>query len=182
MSEITFVLGGARSGKTSFAQTLAESLKGPKIYLATCLAFDDELKKRVIKHQNERDSDLWETIEEPMDFSPYLKNCEKQAIILLDCLTLWINNLLYECPNISEEDIAEKIKRTFSSLKNFNHLIVVSNEVGLGLVPIEKDARKYRDILGKANQVLAQISKRVIFISCGLPLYLKGSPLGDPEQ
>jgi adenosylcobinamide kinase/adenosylcobinamide-phosphate guanylyltransferase len=181
MGEMTFILGGARSGKTSFAQNLAETLKGPKIYLATCLPFDDELIKRVLKHKNERDPGLWETIEEPMDFSPYLKNCGKQAIILLDCLTLWINNLLYKYPKLSEEDIAEKIKKIFSSTQNFKHLIVVSNEVGLGLVPIEKDSRTYRDILGKANQVLAKMSKRVIFISCGLPLYLKGNQLGEME-
>ncbi len=165
--------GGVRSGKSSFAQKMAETMPGRRAYLATAEALDLEMEKRIAKHQAERDDRWHKTIEEPLELTASLQATSSDFdIILVDCLTLWLSNLM------GRDDSDELIFKTIDTLaENINRLpatvILVTNEVGLGLVPEHPLSRRFRDLSGFANQRLAKACQEVYFTVWGLPQKLK---------
>lgn len=173
MNETIFVIGGCRSGKSRHAQELAEALPGHrKLFLATCVPQDTEMRDRVRKHQEDR-GDRWSALEVPVDVADAV--CEQSPqfdIILLDCLTLWMSNLLMETRD--EQAIQFKIKALTDALDQAAcPVIVVSNEVGAGIVPENGLARQYRDLVGFANQQVAACADRVIWTVAGIPVPIK---------
>ncbi|MFZ3064710.1 MAG: bifunctional adenosylcobinamide kinase/adenosylcobinamide-phosphate guanylyltransferase [Nitrospirota bacterium] len=189
-SELIFILGGARSGKSGFALKLAESIKGKRLYIATAEALDDEMAKRIKKHKKER-GDNWNTIEEPIKIVEVIKKNNPPLppftkggkggfnVILLDCLTLWISNLMHREAR-SKGQVArggrtlQKITDLISACKKAKaSIIIVSNEVGLGIVPDNPLARQFRDIAGFANQEIAEAADEVYFMVSGIPLKIK---------
>jgi len=178
VAEIIFVTGGSRSGKSSYAQKRAESLPGPRAYLATCPIIDDEMAQRCRKHQEARSQAAWDTIEEERDIAGILSNDRTHDVILVDCLTLWVNNLIYEAGQngrmMTEKDITEKCRILLASCATFaGTIIFVTNEVGMGIVPDNSLGRSFRDIAGRCNQIIAGAADEVIFLVSGIPLYLK---------
>ncbi len=188
MAEITLITGGTRSGKSSFAQNMAERISTEKdlqrIFIATSPSLDSEMEERIKRHKEERAGKGWKTIEEERNILSAItdeiprKIENKTAVVLLDCITLWINNLLYraekEGRTIDDSTIYKKSAETAQQMLSLEHrFILVSNEVGLGIVPDNAAARRYRDLVGTANQCLASFAEEVILVSCGLPLYLK---------
>ncbi len=171
MSKIIFILGGARSGKSSFALELAKKHKRVA-FIATCQALDCEMAKRIKLHKKSRPRH-WDTLEEPKDIEAILnKISDKYDCIIIDCLTLLISNLILS--GLTKKSIEEKINKLMFALKKINcRVIVVSNEVGLGIVPDNKLARDFRDISGRINQVVAKEADRVIFMVSGLPVKIK---------
>ena len=178
--KIVFVIGGARSGKSSFALKEASGNEGRKAYIATAEAIDEEMKKRIEDHKIERDSE-WDTYEEPVEISGLLPGLQnKYSAVLLDCLTIWLSNVLlrgeiggpeYTSP---EESIGEFI----SCLNGLNgssglNLYIVSNEVGSGIVPENKLARRFRDLAGTLNQKVAEIADEVYLVTAGIPIKIK---------
>ena len=170
---ITFIIGGARSGKSSFALDLANksvlSEGGQKVYIATAQALDNETKERIEKHKKER-SDEWITIEEPLNITALIKNIHTQYdAILIDCLTLWLSNLM-----LADKDIETEIETFCSSLSTVQcSLFTVSNEVGMGIVPDNEPSRKFRDMTGYLNQKVAGIANEVYSVTAGIPLKIK---------
>lgn len=170
----TLVLGGCRSGKSSYALELAEtaSVTG-RVYIATCVPYDDEMKDRVDRHQAERD-DTWKTVEAPIKLSESISQESNSAsVILVDCLTLWVTNLLVE--GRSEEEILLEVDKV-SKVVNDSRcpVIFVSNEVGAGIVPENRLARQFRDIAGFVNQKMAKCVTDVFFTAAGIPIKIKG--------
>ena len=171
--ETTFVIGGCRSGKSSHAQTLAEKIPGQKLYIATCVPLDDEMCARAEQHQQQRGPD-WETLEEPVGLAASIRdNCEKFRVILVDCLTLWTSNILLSTagkPGLEKECAALTESLTASGCP----VILVSNEVGAGIVPENELARLYRDEAGRVNQQIAKAADQVIWMVAGIPVAIKG--------
>ena len=173
MNELIFVIGGCRSGKSKHALQIAEDKPGGrKIYIATCVPQDDEMRQRVAKHQRER-SENWTTVEEPLLLpEAILEHSSKADVVLVDCLTLWLSNLLMETND--EAKLEGKISQLTNALKNATcPLILVSNEVGTGIVPENNLARKYRDFTGHANQTAAKAAGKVIWMVAGIPVKVK---------
>ena len=169
MAEITFILGGARSGKSYLAVKMAKEKSKKVAFIATCKPLDEEMKERIKLHKEVRPKN-WQTFEESEDVALLLKKIDNEFdVIIIDCLTILISNLLLK--GLKEKDIQEKIKRIMKSKAN---IIIVSNEVGLGIVPGNKLARDFRDIAGKINQMVAKEAKEVFFMVSGLPLKIKG--------
>lgn len=176
MREIVFIIGGCRSGKSRHALELAEKIPGnKKIFIATCVPYDDEMQQRVTRHQEERNN-RWETMEVPVLLPEAINDHGRDGnVILVDCLTLWINNLLMETHD--PEKIDEHIQRLSQSLKAAQgQVIIVSNEVGTGIVPENKLARLFRDSAGFANQRVAACADRVIWTVAGIPVPIKPNP------
>ena len=164
------ILGGARSGKSTRAQTLAEDISQDRLYVATAEAGDDEMAARIARHQADR-GDGWRTIEAPLDIAEVInKHATQDNVMLVDCLTLWLSNLMHS--KRDEEMETEKLCLSISSAKG--SIVLVSNEVGLGLVPETPLGRKFRDAQGRLNQRVATVCDRVEFVAAGLPLTLKG--------
>lgn len=167
MSRVTLVLGGARSGKSRFAEGLARDLSGPKTYLATAEAFDDEMRQRIAKHREDRAGDGWQTVEAPLDPAAVILRAE--GLVLMDCVTVWLGNLMHH-----ERDIRAAVSGLCVALASTGAgIILVSNEVGLSIVPENAMARRFRDEQGFANQKLAEVADAAYFIAAGLPLRLK---------
>ncbi|MBD9455477.1 MULTISPECIES: bifunctional adenosylcobinamide kinase/adenosylcobinamide-phosphate guanylyltransferase [Rhizobium] len=169
-SGATFILGGARSGKSRFAEQLVVSSGLEHHYVATGRAWDDEMRARIDKHKADR-GDLWHTHEEPLDLVGCLRaiDGEKRAV-LVDCLTLWITNLMME-----DRDIGAEFASLVAYLPTARaRLVIVSNEVGLGIVPENRMAREFRDHAGRLHQMIAAEAVDVYFIAAGLPLKMKG--------
>jgi adenosylcobinamide kinase/adenosylcobinamide-phosphate guanylyltransferase len=166
---IIYVSGGARSGKSSFAQKMAEQRSANPIYLATAQSFDDEMTDRIKRHRLDRD-ERWRTHEEPIHLVQALSTYQDKAdIVLIDCLTLWLSNIM-----LAEKDVATEIDRLISYLKTQHAtLIFVSNEVGMGIVPDNPLARTFRDAAGRLNQLVAATSCKAYVLISGLPLCLK---------
>ena len=163
------VLGGARSGKTSRALALCDTFS-QRIYIATAQAHDEEMEARIAAHKSER-GDLWTTIEAPLDLPQAIRDLPRtDAVAVVDCLTLWLSNLMGAERDIGEE--TEKLCRTIAEAPCT--LILVSNEVGLGIVPENALARAFRDHQGRLNQAVAATADRVELMAAGLPLLLKG--------
>jgi len=169
-----FITGGCRSGKSKHAlQTAEKMVAGRKIYIATCVPQDDEMKRRVARHQKERGQN-WVTVEEPLHLpEAILENSRKADVILVDCLTLWVNNLLMETDN--EKQIEEMLSRLIDTLEKARcPIVLVSNEVGSGIVPENRIARQYRDVMGLVNQAVAKAAGKVIWMVAGIPVTIKG--------
>lgn len=173
MKEIIFIIGGCRSGKSRHALQLAEAMPGNrKMFMATCIPYDEEMRDRVRKHQAERSHD-WKTLEVPIRIAEAIEKHSHDAdVILVDCLTLWMSNLMME--NLSEMQINEYIQGLILALKKSScSVILVSNEVGCGIVPDNALARQFRDMVGTANQKVAECAKRVIWTVAGIPTEIK---------
>lgn len=171
--EIIFVTGGARSGKSTFAYNLANSMNSPRAYIATAEPLDEEMIDRIKRHRKERGAG-WDTIEEPVDLAGVFNRINrKYIVILLDCVTLWISNLLHLYEN-DEKKVMDDIEKLINGCIEMDScLIVVSNEVGMGIVPENRMARLFRDISGKTNQMLANIASSVYLTISGLPVKIK---------
>jgi adenosylcobinamide kinase/adenosylcobinamide-phosphate guanylyltransferase len=170
------VLGGARSGKTGFAERMAMRAGETPLYLATAQALDAEMLERVKLHQQQRQK-RFATLEEPIALSTALRGAaRKHDVILVDCLTLWITNLLAAGANVAEA--VDGLTTTLDDLDG-TRVILVSNEVGLGIVPDNALARMFRDLAGAAHQRLAEICDEVHFVVAGLPMTLKGPRLTE---
>lgn len=163
------VLGGARSGKSRYAQGRAEALPGELVYLATAQAFDDEMRERIALHRADRGA-RWSTVEAPLDLADMITACSTpDKVVLVDCLTLWASNLM-----LAERDTAAATAGLVRAvLAARGAVILVANEVGLGIVPDNALARRFRDVAGEINQDIARSVDGVIFVAAGLPLVLK---------
>jgi adenosylcobinamide kinase/adenosylcobinamide-phosphate guanylyltransferase len=166
---ITLVLGGARSGKSAYAESLLDTHTGRRIYLATAEVRDDEMAARVKLHRDRRDPD-WGLVEEPLALPERLvAETEKGAAVLVDCLTLWLSNVM-----LAEREVEVACAALEASLGQCGGpVIFVANEVGLGIVPDNRLARDFRDHAGRLNQRMAARADHVVFIAAGLPLTLK---------
>ncbi len=167
------VLGGARSGKSSLALDFCNEMDGSHYFIATAQAFDDEMADRIKRHQEERGNE-WTTVEETVEIAQKIKELDAEdSVILVDCLTLWLNNLYmkYESDN---DMIYKRIDELVNSLENIKGRVVfVSNEVGMGIVPEHKLARLYRDAAGTLNRKMAAKADRAVITFSGLPSVLK---------
>ena len=165
----TLVLGGARSGKSRFAQERVESLSAKRVYVATAEALDGEMRERIARHQADRGAS-WRTVEAATDLIGAIDAARPGEAILIDCLTLWLSNLFGR-----GEDWEEQLARLIEHLERVEKpVVLVSNEIGLGLVPETKLGRDFRDAQGRLNQRVAAVCEHVVFLAAGLPLWLKG--------
>jgi adenosylcobinamide kinase/adenosylcobinamide-phosphate guanylyltransferase len=172
MKETVLVIGGCRSGKSSYAVELAEQIPGQKIFIATCIPHDKEMENRVLRHKKRR-SRAWSTLEVPFRLPEEIrKNSRKENVILVDCLTLWISNLFLE--NDDQENKNGHIRKLIQSLEKAEcPIILVSNEVGTGIVPENRLGRLFRDIAGFTNQKIAACANKVIWMVAGIPVGVK---------
>ena len=164
------VLGGARSGKSRYAETVVEASGLARLYIATAEARDEEMRERIEIHRRRREG--WTTIEAPREIEAALAaNAAPGRAIVVDCLTLWLSNLLLDGAAGLEQRFAA-LRETIARLSGL--IVTVSNEVGLGLVPDTPLGRRFRDLQGRLNQDIASGADRVVFVAAGLPLSLKG--------
>jgi adenosylcobinamide kinase/adenosylcobinamide-phosphate guanylyltransferase len=182
MARIILITGGSRSGKSAYAQTFAESISGIRTYIATCPCIDEEMEKRIRKHREARQAASWQTIEETKDLAGALQRARGSQVIMVDCLTLWINNLMYEAElqgkDITEEDIAVLCREVLGVCDDLPCTVIfVTNEVGMGIIPENPASRLYRDLAGQCNQVIAGRADAVTFMISGLPLNIKGDKI-----
>jgi adenosylcobinamide kinase / adenosylcobinamide-phosphate guanylyltransferase len=168
IANMTLILGGARSGKSRYAERLTTAGKPPWTYVATAEAGDEEMVARIKAHRQRRDS-RWRTIEAPRDVAAVLAECEGTPV-LVDCLTLWLSNLVLAHADVEGE--IDRLEKTLRSMKA--HVVLVANEVGLGIVPEHPLGRQFRDWQGVLNQRMAAQADRVILMVAGLPLVVKG--------
>ncbi len=144
-------------------------------FLATCPEVDEEMAQRIQRHRQQRDSAVWQTIEEPLAVAEAISKARQYDTILVDCLTLWVNNLMFQEPAIDEDQVAAKSMELVTAAKAHpGTVIFVTNEVGLGIVPENALARRYRDLIGRCNQTIGRSADEVVFMCCGLPLTIKG--------
>lgn len=177
---IVLITGGARSGKSAFAEQYVAHKGNECIYVATCEGLDDEMKERIQMHQQRRSHDCvhWETLEEPYHLSTLLEQLQstrQQPIVLVDCMTLWLSNWLLQ---FEDKDVSSlltaKMDELIQALEQFEGtLLMVTNEVGDSIVPEYKLGRIYRDMAGRMNQRLAAISDQVFLVTAGIPIELK---------
>jgi len=168
LSQFTLVLGGARSGKSRHAEQLLIGQPPPRLYIATAQAFDDEMRARIAQHRADRKGAGWQTIEAPIDLAAALMH-DPAAPALVDCLTLWLTNLM-----LAEHDIAVASAQLDAALMaRTGKTVLVSNEVGLGIVPDNALARRFRDEAGRLHQRLAAAALAVTFLVAGLPMRVK---------
>lgn len=174
MNKTVFVLGGCRSGKSSYALKRAQEASAKNnIFIATCIPHDDEMKLRVDSHRQDRGRQ-WQTMETPVHLTEAIEKINTETgIVLVDCLTLWINNLLMENPD--SEFVLEQVRGLTRAVKSaVCPVILVSNEVGTGIVPENKLARQYRDLVGSTNQAVAECVDQVVWVVAGIPVTIKG--------
>ena len=179
MGNTILVTGGCRSGKSAYAQRRAESLGGRLVYVATCPVIDAEMAQRIALHKEQRCSQGWETREEQTDLAGAIRHA-KGAVVLVDCLTLWINNLMYEAEahgkHVEERQIEQLCEEvTGVCCHREGTTLFVTNEVGMGIVPDNPAARRYRDLVGRANQTIAAAADEVVLVTCGIPITVKGA-------
>lgn len=168
----TLVLGGARSGKSTFATRIALESGLERIFVATASPSDDDMQARIARHRADR-GEGWRTIEEPLALADILlRECKTDRIIIVDCLTLWLNNLMWAKRNVEHETLA-----LAAAIRESNGpIVLVSNEVGLGIHPHTDVGRRFQDEQGRLNQTIAAAASNVVFIAAGLPLWLKQAP------
>ncbi|MEO9337984.1 bifunctional adenosylcobinamide kinase/adenosylcobinamide-phosphate guanylyltransferase [Mesorhizobium sp. SB112] len=165
---LTFLLGGARSGKSGHAEQLATSFPTPWAYIATAQAYDEEMTDRIATHRSRR-GEGWETIDAPLDLAEAIARVPDGRPLLVDCLTLWLSNHM-----LAEHDVEHECGILEAQLSNpRGPWFVVSNEVGLGIVPDNALARRFRDAAGRLNQQIAARADRVLFMVAGLPMQVK---------
>jgi adenosylcobinamide kinase/adenosylcobinamide-phosphate guanylyltransferase len=180
MARIALVTGGCRSGKSAFAQQAAERISPRRLYVATCPVTDEEMRRRIEAHRQARRDRQWETVEEPLDLAGVFGSRPGYGVVLVDCVTLWINNLLYAAESvglaIDEVEVNARCSAMLdAAARHPGAVIFVTNEVGLGIVPENALARRYRDLVGRANQAIAARAESVTLLCCGIPLTLKGA-------
>lgn len=165
----TLILGGARSGKSRFAEELAQAAPGRRIYIATAEALDDEMEQRIAHHRLQR-GEGWQTVECPLALAEAIAaHAAHDVVLLVDCLTLWLSNLM-----MADADIIEECQRLADAVSAApGMLLLVSNEVGQGIVPDNALARRFRDEAGRLNQAMARIADAVWFVTAGIPSRLK---------
>jgi len=170
--KLYFITGGARSGKSAFAEKLAGERAGKRAYLATAQALDAEMVER-IEHHRRRRGDAWDTFEEPLAVAELVRKLSgRYQVLLLDCLTLWLSNVMARTG--SDREIGSQVDDLTAALRGFGgSVLVVSNEVGLGIVPDNALARRFRDLAGFANQKVAQASDDAYFLAAGMPMKIK---------
>ncbi len=201
MAEIVLVTGGSRSGKSRYAQELAESMAGTRTFIATCPVVDEEMAERIRRHQRARGSG-WITIEETVDLPGALRRAAGSGVVLVDCLTLWVNNLLYEetllsagedraggldvpaghagSSGLSEDEMEERCREVLRACADLSGTVIfVTNEVGMGIVPENALSRRFRDLAGRCNQVVARGADRVVLMVSGIAATIKG---GDSRR
>lgn len=173
MADVVFVTGGARSGKSAFALKYAQSFE-KRVFLATAEPFDREMQDRIDRHRQER-GEGFVTVEEPLYLDRAIRNLPSGIdVVLVDCLTVWAGNLMHRFESAGEEEIDRRIEALLDTLSEPPcTLILVSNEVGMGIVPENAMARKFRDIAGSVNQKVAALSSQAWLLCSGLPLRLK---------
>ncbi|TDA69461.1 MAG: bifunctional adenosylcobinamide kinase/adenosylcobinamide-phosphate guanylyltransferase [Clostridia bacterium] len=190
--EVVLVLGGARSGKSSFAQNLACTSGLEVVYIATAQVTDPEMAARIQHHRDQRPAS-WRTVEAPLELVPAVQaEAGRRQVILLDCLSVWVANRLLRgifpdagqkelnLPAGRQEEVLTQVERlTAVGLGAQASLVVVTNEVGMALVPEYQAGRIYRDVLGLANQIVARAAARVYLVVAGIPVLIKGRPEGD---
>jgi len=188
VKKIVFITGGARSGKSRFALKEASRISGKKVYLATAEAIDKEMRQRIEDHKRQRGDD-WVTYEEPLKIAELVEEIKcRYTVILIDCLTLWLSNLLIKTdnPGYRTQTIETEIERFLDVLKCFKDspvcelgpepcsLFIISNEVGMGIVPENELARRFRDMAGLLNQKVSEVSDEVYMLVAGIPIKVKG--------
>ncbi len=184
-TRIVFIIGGARSGKSSFALSEASKIKGLKAYIATAEALDSEMKERIERHKKSR-GNRWDTYEEPLKINTVLTGMKnKYSAVVLDCLTLWLSNLMLRSkqPGNAINKFLQVLgslscsssSNRLNSLTGLNglNLFIISNEVGMGIVPDNKMAREFRDVAGFLNQKVAEIADEVYMVTAGIPVKIK---------
>lgn len=180
--EMILVLGGARSGKSAYAQKLAQSQELPVTYLASAIPLDEEMRQRIVRHRETRPKE-WTTVEAPYSADKeVIALCSEKRLVIWDCITVFLTNLMLkgsqegEGPDEIEASILSRFQMMFSEAEGLpGTLIAVSNEVGLGLVPEYPLGRNFRDLAGRVNQLLAQQADKVFLMVAGLPLQIKGA-------
>jgi adenosylcobinamide kinase/adenosylcobinamide-phosphate guanylyltransferase len=180
MGRIILVTGGCRSGKSRYAQALAEGLPGRRVCVATCPVLDDEMRERIRRHRQARAAAQWDTLEAPVDLAQALDRAAAYDVVLVDCLTLWVNNLMYEASErgqvVTEDEMARRCDEVLAAGRRHpGSTVFVTNEVGMGIVPENGLARRYRDLVGRCNQAIAAGADTVTLVTCGIPLTLKGA-------
>jgi adenosylcobinamide kinase/adenosylcobinamide-phosphate guanylyltransferase len=179
---LTFLIGGARSGKSRVAESFCLG-SNQVAYIATARANDEEMRARIARHRHDRPTH-WDTFEEPLAIVPLLRKLRQEYdVLLLDCLTVWLSNLLYQFRRQSPDDIEKRVLAQLSEVTEYaagTHLIVVANEVGAGIVPTTKVGRIFRDLQGLANQRVAAAADRVLMMVAGIPIQIKPSGSGIP--
>ncbi len=178
---VHLVLGGARSGKSSFAEAQVIDLSDNRVkhYVATAIAFDDEMKKRIKHHQISR-GNSWVEHECPTQLPELVAQFTASDVVLIDCLTLWLNNVIYNDGNdITEQEIQHTVERLVLALERSSAtILLVSNEVGLGVIPLGEVSRLFVDHAGWMNQAIARVAEKVTFVAAGLPMPLKDATEG----
>jgi adenosylcobinamide kinase / adenosylcobinamide-phosphate guanylyltransferase len=171
-NKLYFITGGARSGKSAFAEKIAADVPGKRAYLATAQALDAEMVARIERHRQRRGS-AWDTYEEPLAVAELVKKLSgRYEVVLLDCLTLWLSNIMARTR--SHDEIDAHLIELISAMKGFSGAgIIVSNEVGLGIVPDNPLARQFRDQAGFANQKVALAADEAYLLASGIPLKIK---------
>jgi adenosylcobinamide kinase / adenosylcobinamide-phosphate guanylyltransferase len=169
VSGVVLLVGGARSGKSRIAQTRAEALPGELVYIATGQALDDEMTARIAKHRADRGA-RWRTLEVPLELAAAVRSeGERGRVLLIDCLTLWLSNLM-----LGEHDITAATDSLLEALASMSGtVLLVSNEVGMSIVPENALARRFRDEAGRLNQRVAAAASEVLFVAAGLALRMK---------
>ncbi len=172
MAQVSLILGGARSGKSARALALALAGEPPHVFIATAEALDGEMQERIRLHQAVR-GESWGLVEEPLELAGAVRtNAAEGTTLVVDCLTLWLSNLMHH-----ERDVAVETEELLAALAAApGRVVLVSNEVGMGLVPVTALGRDFRDAQGRLNQRIAGAADHVEFVAAGLPLLLKGAP------
>lgn len=168
-SHLHLILGGARSGKSGYAESLAKEFDLDVMYVATAQALDDEMQDRIIQHQADRPSH-WKTIEEPIELARVIgENSRNDQVVLVDCLTLWLMNLMHH-----EKDLSCEVDRLCDVLMQANGpVLLVSNEISMGVVPMGELSRNYVDNLGRLHQRIGQVAQKVTLMVAGIPMSVK---------
>ena len=175
MNELILVTGGARSGKSVFAESLLADCER-KFYLATAPVTDDEMRRRIRLHQERRAAAHWTTLENELDLAGMLRQAAARDAdgVLVDCLTLWLNNLLYHHPEFQEHDVPDALAPVLAAARAVpGRCVMVLNEVGSGIVPESPLARTFRDVSGRCGQLVAEAADRVYLTVCGIPVAVK---------
>ncbi|MDR2338734.1 MAG: bifunctional adenosylcobinamide kinase/adenosylcobinamide-phosphate guanylyltransferase [Deltaproteobacteria bacterium] len=175
MGELTLFIGGAKSGKTKAALKEAQRHPAPYYYLATAQGLDDEMRSRITHHQAERGPD-WRTLESPLEPEKAISSLEGDSPVLMDCVTLWFSNLLCESQDefLPVGFFSDRVKRLLAAIREYKGpVIVVSNELGSGMVPMDPMSRDYRDAIGVAHQLLAGEAQAVYLVVAGIPVRIK---------
>lgn len=180
LGKITLITGGIRSGKSRYALQRAESLGDRRLFVATAEPVDEEMRLRIARHQQERAQHNWRVAEVPLLLSQAIMVATDYDVLLVDCLTIWTSNLMWSAErkhhSFTEDDMRNECERVLEACRVISACVVfVTNEVGFGGIAADPVARRFADLLGRANQNIAEGADNAILIACGQPLILKGN-------